>query len=151
MQITSFISFIIFFIILSSLSLNYFILRLESQTNNGHRATWEYSCICHLITCIRHVIDPGVHSIKTSEWRIRFRWSWTHKLLSLLYPSHLPTNLTSRENSVAVLSLNSQSILAKSNGLQVILELLTTQNIHFLIICIQVTWLQDETNYLLYF
>ena len=61
-------------------------------------------------------------------------------------PSHLPTNLTSRENSVAVLSLNPQSILAKFNGLQVMLELFTTQNIHFPIICIQETWLQDETK-----
>ena len=72
------------------------------------------------------------------------------KLNSPYYiPSRLAANLTTRENSFAVLSLNAQSILAKFNGLQVRLELFTVQNIHFPVICIQETWLQDETNYLL--
>ena len=61
-------------------------------------------------------------------------------------PSRLPVNLTTRENSFAVLSLNAQSILAKFNGLQVMLEIFTAQNIHFPVICIQETWLQDETK-----
>ena len=46
-----------------------------------------------------------------------------------------------RENSFTVLS-----ILAKFNDLQVILELFTTQNNHFPVICMQKTWLQDETK-----
>ena len=61
-------------------------------------------------------------------------------------PSRLAANLTTRENYFAVLSLNAQSILAKFNGLQAKLELFTAQNIHFPVICIQETWLQDETK-----
>ena len=61
-------------------------------------------------------------------------------------PSHLPVGLHAKENLFAVLSLNSQSILAKFGGLQVMLELFATQNIHFPVICIQETWLQDETK-----
>ena len=52
-------------------------------------------------------------------------------------PSCLPTHLANGDKSFSVLSLNAQSILAKFTGLQVMLELFASQNIHFHAICIQ--------------
>ena len=46
-------------------------------------------------------------------------------------PSCLPTNLANGDKLFSVLSLNAQSILAKFTGLQVMLELFASQNIHF--------------------
>ena len=60
--------------------------------------------------------------------------------------SHLPPNIAHKGNSFGVLSLNSQNILAKFSGLQVMLELFASQNIHFPVICIQETWLQDDSK-----
>ena len=57
-------------------------------------------------------------------------------------PSHLPNHLI---NSFGILSLNAGSLLAKFNSLQILLELLSSQNIHFPVICIQESWITDES------
>ena len=49
-------------------------------------------------------------------------------------------------NSFSVLSLNAQSLFAKFNGLQAILDLYSSQHIHFPVICIQETWITDESK-----
>ena len=61
-------------------------------------------------------------------------------------PSCLPTRLTNGDKSFSVLSLNSQSILAKFTGLQVMLEVFAAQDIHFHAICIQESWIKDESK-----
>ena len=57
-------------------------------------------------------------------------------------PSHLPNHLI---NSFGILSLNAGSLSAKFNSLQILLELLYSQNIHFPVICIQESWITDES------
>ena len=57
-------------------------------------------------------------------------------------PSHLPNHLI---NSFGILSLNAGSLSAKFNSLQILLELLSSQNIHFPVICIQESWITDES------
>ena len=61
-------------------------------------------------------------------------------------PSNLPSDLANKDNSCSVLSLNAQSLFAKFNGLQTILGLYSSQRIHFLVICIQETWITDESK-----
>ena len=61
-------------------------------------------------------------------------------------PSCLPTNLTNGDKLFSVLSLNVQSILAKFTGLQVMLELFASQKIHFHAICIQESWIHDDSK-----
>ena len=60
--------------------------------------------------------------------------------------SCLPTNLTNGNKLFSVLSLNAQSILAKFTGLQVMLELFASQKIHFHAICIQESWIHDDSK-----
>ena len=57
-------------------------------------------------------------------------------------PSHLPNHLI---NYFGILSLNAGSLSAKFNSLQILLELLSSQNIHFPVICIQESWITDES------
>ena len=61
-------------------------------------------------------------------------------------PSNLPSDLANKHNSFSVLSLNAQSLFAKCNGLQAILDLYSSQRIHFPAICIQETWITDESK-----
>ena len=61
-------------------------------------------------------------------------------------PSCLPASLTNGDKSFSVLSLNSQSILAKFTGLQVMLEVFASQDIHFHAICIQESRIKDESK-----
>ena len=61
-------------------------------------------------------------------------------------PSCLPSDLISKENFWGVLSLNAQSLFAKFEGLVAMLELFASQDIHFPIICIQETWINDESK-----
>ena len=52
-------------------------------------------------------------------------------------PSNLPNNLINHKSSFAILSLNVGSLSAKFSSLQILLESLSSQNIHFPVICIQ--------------
>ena len=61
-------------------------------------------------------------------------------------PSCLPTNLANGDKSFSVLSLNAQTILVKFTGLQVMLELFASQNIHFHAICIQESGIHDDSS-----
>ena len=61
-------------------------------------------------------------------------------------PSSLPSELISEDNFFGVLSLNAQSLSAKFDGLIAMLELFGSQRIHFPIICIQETWITDESK-----
>ena len=61
-------------------------------------------------------------------------------------PSNLPSDLANKDNSFSVLSLNAQSLFAKFNGLQAILDLYSSQRIRFPVICIQETWITDESK-----
>ena len=61
-------------------------------------------------------------------------------------PSNLPSDLANKDNSFSVLSLNAQSLFAKINELQAILDLYSSQRIHFPVICIQETWITDESK-----
>ena len=60
-------------------------------------------------------------------------------------PSRLPNNLISSKSSFGILSLNAGSLSAKFNSLQSLLELLSSQNIHFPVICIQESWIADDS------
>ena len=60
-------------------------------------------------------------------------------------PSRLPNNLINTKSSFGILSLNAGSLSAKFNSLQTLLELLSTQNIHFPVICIQESWISDDS------
>ena len=61
-------------------------------------------------------------------------------------PSQMPNHVKSREGFFGVLSLNAQSIQAKFNNLEAFIALMHSQNIHFPVICIQETWLNDESR-----
>ena len=63
-------------------------------------------------------------------------------------PSNLPSDLANKDNSFSVFSvcLNTQSLFAKFHGLQAILNLYSSQHIHFPVICIQETWITDESK-----
>ena len=61
-------------------------------------------------------------------------------------PSCLPTHLANGDKSFSVLSLNAHSISAKFTGLRVMLELFASQNIHFHAICIQESWIHDDSK-----
>ena len=61
-------------------------------------------------------------------------------------PSCLPNHLATGDKSFTVLSLNAQSILAKFTGLQVMLELFASPNIHFHAIYIQESWIHDDSK-----
>ena len=60
-------------------------------------------------------------------------------------PSRLPNNLINSKSSFGILSLNAGSLSAKFNSLQILLESLSLQNIHFPVICIQESWISDES------
>ena len=60
--------------------------------------------------------------------------------------SCLPTHLANGDKSFSVLSLNAHSILAKFTGLQVMLELFASQNIHFHAICIKESWIHNDSK-----
>ena len=62
-------------------------------------------------------------------------------------PSSLPSELISEDNFFGVLRLNAQSLFAKFDGLIAMLELFGSQRIHFPIICIQETWITDESKF----
>ena len=61
-------------------------------------------------------------------------------------PSNLPSELMNKDNAFSVLSLNAQSLFAKFSSLQATLELFASQHIRFPIICIQETWITDESQ-----
>ena len=61
-------------------------------------------------------------------------------------PSSLPSELISEDNFFRVLSLNAQGLFANFDGLIAMLELFGSQRIHFPIICIQETWITDESK-----
>ena len=66
---------------------------------------------------------------------------------SLYYlPSCLPTHLANGDKSFSVLSLNAQSILAKFPGLQVMLELFASPNLHFHAIGIEESWIHNDSK-----
>ena len=60
--------------------------------------------------------------------------------------SSLPSELKPKNGLFGVLSLNAQSLQAKFDGLQAMLELFASQHIYFPVICIQVTWINDESK-----
>ena len=64
---------------------------------------------------------------------------------SYFLPSNLPNNLINHKSSFAILSLNAGSLSAKFNSLQILLESLSSQNIHFPVICIQESWISNES------
>ena len=61
-------------------------------------------------------------------------------------PSNLPSELMNKDNAFSVLSLNAQSLFAKFSSLQATLDLFASQHIRFPIICIQETWITDESQ-----
>ena len=61
-------------------------------------------------------------------------------------PSSSPSELISEDNFFGVLSLNAHSLVAKFDGLIAMLELFGSQRIHFPTICIQETWITDESK-----
>ena len=69
-----------------------------------------------------------------------------------LYDAHHITYLAAyrpnwkKNDLFSVLSLNAQSLPAKFDGLQAILELFASQHIYFPVICIQETWIDDESK-----
>ena len=56
----------------------------------------------------------------------------------------MPTSINTNNNNFSVLSLNSQSIRAKFDSLQVFLATIANQNIEFDVICLQETWLKND-------
>ena len=60
-------------------------------------------------------------------------------------PSNLPSNMINTNSPFGILSLNTESLSAKFSDLQILLEALSSQNIHFPLICIQESWISDET------
>ena len=60
-------------------------------------------------------------------------------------PSRLPNNSINSKSSFGILSLNAGSLSTKFNSLQILLESLSLQNIHFPVICIQESWISDES------
>ena len=61
------------------------------------------------------------------------------------FPSRLPNNLINSKSSFGILSWNAESLSAKFNSLQILLESLSLQNTHFPVICIQESWISDES------
>ena len=61
-------------------------------------------------------------------------------------PSNMPNSIVYKDNLFGVLSLNSQSILAKFHSLEALIATMKSQGIHFPVICIQETWLSDESK-----
>ena len=59
--------------------------------------------------------------------------------------SRLSDNLINSKSSLGNLSLNAGSLSAKFNSLQILLETLSLQNIHFPVICIRESWISDES------
>ena len=60
-------------------------------------------------------------------------------------PSRLPDNLINSKSSFGISSLNAGSLSAKFNSLQILLETLSLQNIHFPVICIEESRISDES------
>ena len=58
----------------------------------------------------------------------------------------MPSHIKSRESFFCVLSLNAQNIQAKFSNLEAFIALMHSHNIHFPVICIQETWLRDESR-----
>ena len=66
---------------------------------------------------------------------------------SLYYSlSRMPGDLKSVNNNLNILSLNAQSLNAKFDNLQILIETLQEQNIKLCAICIQESWLDDNSN-----
>ena len=66
---------------------------------------------------------------------------------SLYYSlSQLPDDLISINNNLNILSLHAQSLNAKFDNLQILIETLQEQNIQLHAICIQESWLDDNSN-----
>ena len=63
-----------------------------------------------------------------------------------LYPNCLPSKLRNTETSFGILSLNAQSLLAKFDSFQVLLKVLKSQDMYFLVICIQESWISDDSK-----
>ena len=61
-------------------------------------------------------------------------------------PSQMPNHIKFREGFFGVLSLNAQSIQAKFSNLEAFIALMHSQDIHFPVICIQETWLNDNSR-----
>ena len=61
-------------------------------------------------------------------------------------PSQMPIHSKFREGYFGVLSLNAQSIQAKFCNLEAFIALMHSQTIHFPVICIQETWLNDNSR-----
>ena len=62
------------------------------------------------------------------------------------YLSRMPGDLKSANNNLNILSLNAQSLNAKFDNLHILIELLQEQNIKLHAICIQESWLDDNSN-----
>ena len=62
-------------------------------------------------------------------------------------PSNLLNLLTNSKSSFGILSLNAGSMSAKCNSLQILLESLSYQIIHFPVISIQESWISDESMF----
>ena len=58
----------------------------------------------------------------------------------------MPGDLKSVNNNLNILSLNAQSLNAKFYNLQILIETLQEQNIKLHAICIQESWLDDNSN-----
>ena len=58
----------------------------------------------------------------------------------------MPNSIVYKDNLFGVLSLNSQSSLAKFHSLEALIATMKSQGIDFPVICIQETWLSDESK-----
>ena len=58
----------------------------------------------------------------------------------------MPNSIVYKDNLFGVLSLNPQSILAKFHSFEALIATMKPQGIHFPVICVQETWLSDESK-----
>ena len=61
-------------------------------------------------------------------------------------PINMPNSIVYKDNLFGALSLNSLSILAKFHSFEALIATMKSQGIHFPLICIQETWLSDESK-----
>ena len=65
-------------------------------------------------------------------------------MLTILRIWQLTVLIETKNGLFSVLNLNAQSLPAKFDGLQAMLELFASEHIYFPVICIQETWIGDE-------
>ena len=58
----------------------------------------------------------------------------------------MPNSIVYKDNLFGVVNLNSQNTLAKFHSLEASIATMKSHGIHFPAICIQVTWLSDESK-----